>query len=264
MVKVRLVELFSGMVPAPKALVMEGGATTVRLAEAVLPNPSSLDVTALVVSFSVPAAMPCTFTEKVQDALGARVAPVKLIELDPAAAVIAPPPQLPFNPLLGVVTTNPAGRVSVNPTLLIEFAEVVLVTMKVKLVVPFKGMEEAPNAAVRVGAERTARLAVEVLPAPPFVEVTLTLLFSVPTVVPVTLTVVVHDAPGAWEKPVRDTLPEPAVAVIDASVQVVDRPFGEATSSPVGRLSVNAIPVSVAGFASGLAMLNFSVVVPLT
>ena len=45
MVKVRLVEPFSGMLAAPNALIMTGGATTVIEALDVLPVPPSVDVT---------------------------------------------------------------------------------------------------------------------------------------------------------------------------------------------------------------------------
>ncbi len=87
---------------------------TLTLAEAVDPLPPSVEFTALVTLFFIPVAIPETFTAKVHDALAARVAADRLTALDPAVAAIAPPPQLPVRPL-GVVTTNPAGNVSVNP-----------------------------------------------------------------------------------------------------------------------------------------------------
>ena len=80
------------------------GPATMRLAEAVPPLPASLEVTALVVLFCVPDVVPVTFTAKVHDAPAARVAPERLTLFEPAAAVIAPPPQLPVK-LLGVPTT---------------------------------------------------------------------------------------------------------------------------------------------------------------
>ena len=45
MVKVKLVEPFSGMLAAPKALMITGGATTVIDALEVLPVPPSVEVT---------------------------------------------------------------------------------------------------------------------------------------------------------------------------------------------------------------------------
>ena len=59
--------------------------------------------------------MPVTLTEKVQDELAGIDPPDKLIEPDPATAVIVPPPQLPVRPL-GVETVSPDGKVSLNPT----------------------------------------------------------------------------------------------------------------------------------------------------
>src|SRR5258708_26247117 len=114
MVKVKLVEPFSGTLAAPKALMITGGATTVIGAFEVLPVPPSVDVTCTLLFFA-PAAVPVTFTLKVQDALVARVAPDRLTDPAPATAVIVPPPQLPVKPL-GVAITRPAGSVSVNAT----------------------------------------------------------------------------------------------------------------------------------------------------
>jgi hypothetical protein len=117
MVKLRLVVPFRGIVAAPKDFVIVGGATTVRLADPDPPLPPSAEVTAPVVLFCTPAAVPVTFTLNVHDALAASVAPVRLTLADPAAAVIVPPPQVPVTPL-GAATCSPAGKVSVNPTAL--------------------------------------------------------------------------------------------------------------------------------------------------
>ena len=111
MVKVRLVEPFSGMLAAPNALIMTGGATTVMEALEVLPVPPSVEVTWTLLFFT-PAVVPCTLTETVQLALAAKVPAERLILPDPATAV-AVPPQVLFN-ALGVATTKPAGRLSVK------------------------------------------------------------------------------------------------------------------------------------------------------
>ena len=115
-VKVRVVVPFKGRLAAPKTLLIVGGATTVRLALAVRPVPPSFDVTAVVVLFLAPAAVPVTFTEKVQNELAATLAPVRLTTLPPAVAEIVPPPQLPLSPLLGEATASPEGSVSLKPT----------------------------------------------------------------------------------------------------------------------------------------------------
>src|SRR5882672_8025563 len=113
MVKVKLVEPLSGMLAAPNALMMTGGATTVTLALDVLPVPPSVEVTCTLLFFT-PAVVPCTFREIVHDAAGARVAPERLTELEPATAVAVPLHVL-VNPL-GVATIRPEGSVSVNAT----------------------------------------------------------------------------------------------------------------------------------------------------
>src|SRR5437899_5672730 len=101
------------MLAAPKALMMTGGPTTVMEAFEVLPVPPSVEVTCTLL-FLMPAVVPCTLTETVQEALCVIVPPVRLIEPEPATAV-AVPPQVLFR-LFGVATTSPAGRLSVKAT----------------------------------------------------------------------------------------------------------------------------------------------------
>lgn len=67
-------------------------------------------------------------------------------------------------------------------------------------------------------------------------------------------------APGASDAPERLTLDEPAVAVA-VPLHVVLRFDGVATTSPAGKLSVNAIPFSVR-FWLLLEMVNVRLVVP--
>src|SRR4029077_15469866 len=125
------------MLAAPKALMITGGATTVIDAFEVLPVPALVEV-AWTLLFFTPAVVPVTFTEIVQLAAGAKVAPDKLTEEDPATAVAVPLHVLvrPF----GVATTNPAGRLSVKATPLIVRFAFVLLSVKVRLVVPFRGI----------------------------------------------------------------------------------------------------------------------------
>ena len=96
-------------------MAIDGGATTLMLAEAVPPVPPSVEVTLPVVLFCSPAAMPVTFTENVQDALAAKVAPDRLITFVLWVAVMVPPPHDPVSPF-GVEITRPAGSVSLKPT----------------------------------------------------------------------------------------------------------------------------------------------------
>jgi len=91
-----------------------GGATTMMDELPVLPAPPCVEVTAEVVLFFCPAAVPVTLMEKVQELDCVMVAPERLTTFVPCVALIEPPPQEPESPL-GVVTTIPAGNVSEKP-----------------------------------------------------------------------------------------------------------------------------------------------------
>jgi hypothetical protein len=82
-VNVSEVVAFKAMLLGLKALAIDGGATTLIEAEAVPPVPPSVEVTALVVLFCVPAAIPVTLMENVQLAFAAKVAPLRLITFVP-------------------------------------------------------------------------------------------------------------------------------------------------------------------------------------
>lgn len=116
--------------------------------------------------------------------------------------------------------------------------------VKLKDVEPFRGMLAAPKALLMVGGPTTLTLALEVLPVPPLVELTVTLLFFTPPVVPCTLTESVQVAPGARVAPDKLTV-EPPAAAVAVPPQVLFRLGVGPTTSPAGRLSVNATPLSV-------------------
>jgi len=205
--------------------------------------------------------VPVTFTETAHEAPTANVPVDKLTELAPATAV-AVPPQVLDNPL-GVATTKPADRLSVNAMPVSGMAlETGLVMSKVREVDPFSGILAAPNALVIVGGVATARFAVAVLPVPPFVEVTLPVVFvKFPDAVPVTLTWTAQLLPVAMVPPVRVMLPEPATAVaVPPHVLVV--PLGVATTIPAGNVSVKATPVSATALAAGFVTVKVREVVP--
>ena len=115
MVNVSEVVAFSAMLAGLNTLAIEGGATTLMLAEAVPPVPPSVEVTLPVVLFLVPAVVPVTFTANVQELLAAIVPPERLTAPEPAVAVTVPLPQVPVSPF-GVETTRPAGSASLNAT----------------------------------------------------------------------------------------------------------------------------------------------------
>src|SRR5437762_10007464 len=259
MVKVNDVVAFNAIVEGLNTFAIDGGASTAMLAEAVPPVPPSVEVTLPVVLFCSPAAMPVTFTAKVHDELAAILAPDRLITFVFCVAVIVPPPQEPVRPL-GVEITKPAGKVSLKPT---PFSVVVVLLfwmVNVNEVEPFNGIEAAPKALMITGGATTAILALAVLPVPPSVEVTCTLLFFTPAVVPCTFTETVHETLVARVPADRLTEPEPATAVA-VPPQVLLRPFGVATTRPAGKLSVKATPVR-ATLVFGLVMLHVSDVVP--
>src|ERR1043166_26631 len=150
MVNVSEVVAFNAIVEGLNALAMDGGASTWTVAVAVLPVPPSVEVTAPVVLTCAPAAVPVTFTENVQLLFTAIVPPVRLIEFEPAVAVIVPVPQVPVRPF-GVETTKPAGSVSVNATPVSPTVRFGFVMVKLKLVEPFSGMLAAPKAFAMLG-----------------------------------------------------------------------------------------------------------------
>jgi hypothetical protein len=138
-----------------------GGVTTVTDALAVLPVPPFVDVTVTLLFFT-PTVEPSTSTEKVQDPPPASVAPVRLTVEEPAEAVIVPPPQLPVNPF-GVATTRPVGRLSVKAIPANTVPGFGLVIVKLKLVVPFNGMLDAPKDLLIEGGAMTVTVLEPVL-----------------------------------------------------------------------------------------------------
>jgi hypothetical protein len=153
-----------------------GGAITVIEAVAVLPVPPLVEVTCTLLLLS-PAVVPWTLIETVQLVLGARDAPLKLTDEEPAAAV-AVPLQVVLR-LFGVATTRPVGKLSVNATpVRVRFWLLLLSIVKVRLVVPFSGIVAAPKAFTMCGGLITVRFAeeVEFTPVPAAVELIVTLL----------------------------------------------------------------------------------------
>jgi len=245
MVKLKLVEPFNGMLAAPKDLVIVGGVATDRFAVAVLPVPPLVELTLPVVLTKLPEAVPVMFTVSVQVLLTAIVPPVSETLPEPATAVAVPPHVL-VSPL-GVATTRPAGKVSVNATPVSATAlPAGLVIVKVNDVVPFNGIAAAPKALTIEGGATTLILADAVPPVPPSVDVTFpVVLFCVPADVPVTFTANVHEVLAASVAPVRLITFVACVAVMVPPPQLPVRPFGVETTRPAGKVSLKSTPVSV-------------------
>src|SRR5438445_94097 len=242
MVKVRLVEPFNGMLAAPNALMITGGATTVMLALAVGPAPSSAVVN-WVELFFTPAVVLVRLTVKIQLLSVANVAPERETDDEPATAVIVPPPHDPDKPF-GVLTTSPAGKLSVNPTPFSAEVKLLLVIVNVNDVTPFKGTVGPKNALVKDGGLMTVIDAVLlVAPVPLSVaEITAVVLLLVPSVVLVMFNEIVQLALTARAPADKLTLPDPAVAVA-VPPQVLVSALGVATTIPAGNESVNVIPL---------------------
>ena len=188
MVKLSVVVAFRLILGAPNALAIDGGAITVRVAVLlVAPAPLCVEEIGPVVLFCTPAVIPVTFRLIEQEPFAASVPPDKLIEPEPAAALVVPP-QVLVSPL-GVATTSPAGRVSLNATADRAVFVFGLLMLKVNDVLALSRMLAAPNALLIVAAVATLRLADAVFPVPPFVEVTLpVVLVYWPATAPVTVT----------------------------------------------------------------------------
>jgi hypothetical protein len=141
-VRVRLVPPFSGIVAAPNDFLIEGGvARTITLAVAVLPVPPLVDVTVTEL-FLTPGEVPVTL-RLIRHPVSApmSVPPLKLTLLPPGAAVTVLPVQGLTSPF-GVLTTRPAGKLSVKP---IPVNEVLgsgfgFLMVMIRLVLPFSGM----------------------------------------------------------------------------------------------------------------------------
>ena len=221
-----------------------------------MPPLSELTVTELICT---PSLLPTTFTEIVQVALAASEAPAKVTVFEPGVAVTTPP-QVVVK-ALGVATSKPAGRASVKLTPVNEVPEFGLVMLNVRLVLEPTGIASAVKLLLMLGGITTVMVAVEVLPAPPLAEVTVTELLCNPPAVPVTLTEKVQLADAASEAPERLTEEDPAVAVIGPPPQEPVSPLGVDTTKPDGSMSVKATPVSVV-FVFELVMVKLRLALP--
>jgi len=215
------------------ALAIDGGATTNKLALAVLPVPPSFEVTADVVLFTVPAAAPFTLTEKLHVPPAASEPPERLIEFD--VALMVPPPQLPLT-LVGWKVISVCTR-SLRLIPVRARVGLGLLIWKPRLVEPPSGMLLAPKFLLATGGATTVMLAMAVLPVPALLELTVVLLFFTPAVVPCTVAETEQLLLAAMLPPVSVSVkpPLPTVAVPPQVLLAV----GLEAIKPKGNESVN-------------------------
>ena len=235
------------------------------LAEAGLPIPPGLEETIVVTLFLTPADVAVTSTLNVQLPPAGMVPPPKATA-KAYGPTLGAPPQV-FDTDGDTATINPSGNGSANVTRVSGVAGLGFVNVNVSVVVAPCGIDGAPNALVSVGGASTGA-AITVTDAvagtlvPNSVAATVTELFLTPAVVPVTFTVRLQLLPDPPSVPLAsETLPLPGVAVT-VPPQLFDKPFGDATTSPDARVSVNATPVAVSTFVFSSEIV--SVVVPPT
>jgi hypothetical protein len=133
------------------------GPITVMLARPVLPVPP-LSEAIWTLLFLTPAVVPTMFwTPNVHTAPAAIVIPDMLIVREPHGAVNVPPLHPEPEPVIpqGSDMTSPAGSVSVNATPVSVVFPLGFSKKKVKVVVPFSGIVEAPKALAIIGGDRT-------------------------------------------------------------------------------------------------------------
>jgi len=242
-----------------------GGCKTASVAEALLPVPPSVDVTACVVFTALPMVVLVMSAVIVQLPPAAMVPPLSVNEVLPTAgAGLSVPPHvlLTFN---GVAMLRPAGNGSVIPTPVSAVPAFGLVMVMVSVEVPPDAMPVGAKVLVTFGATvvLTLSVAVAVLPAPPLVEVTLpVVLTALPSVVLVTATVIVQVPFAATVPPLRLTaVPPAASAGLNVPPQVLVVVNGAAMVRPAGKASLKVTPVSAAPV-FGLVMVMASVEVP--
>jgi len=156
--------------------------------------------------------------------------------------------------------TTPGGKPSLKaiPLSALAFG---LVMVKLSVLLPFTATLAGAKDFVKVGGATTVSVALEVLPGPPSVEVTLTALSFTPALIANTLTEKVQEDPGASVPPAR-VMVLPSMGAVTVPVPQV--PTGAAfTKTPAGRVSVNPMPVS-GMLLFGLVIRNVSVLLLFT
>lgn len=243
-----------------KALVSVGGRVVVptrRVALPGVPGPPLVDDAVALFTLS-PGVVAVTVTVIEQVELIARVAPERVMRLEPALASSIPPQVV--TALLGVAMISPAGNGSftLTPVNATMFAGG-LVMIKVRTEVPPTRMEDGEKDLLIEGGAMTVRSATAGSPGFVLEEViVLEMLCFSPALVPVTVTIIGQVALPPSTPPVSEMVVEVTVRL---PPQIAEMPVGLATR-PSGRVSLNATPVTPAE--PGLVRLNVNVEVEFT
>ncbi len=145
---------------------------------------------------------------------------------------------------LGVAMVMPAGSVSVRIDESVAAVALLLPSVSVRVEVAPEVIEVGAKALASVGAAAltvsVALAALALLPSLVASAPAARVLVAVPGVLEVTETAIVQPPAGIGAPLAYTTEVLPGVAVTEAAVQVVDRPFGDATVMPAGSASVSA------------------------
>ena len=246
------------IIEGAKPLVMVGAsAVTVKVEFAVKPVPALVEVTLPVVLEAEPGVLSVTLTVMLQFAPPLIDAPLRLMLPEPTVLLLSVPLVHVVVPTVAMVM--PAGNVSLTPTPVICVLAFGLVMVIVIVDVPPAVMLVGLKPLVIVGFDKTVSVADAVPPVPSFVELTAPVVLTLePVLVAVTFAVRVQLLLAEIEPPLRLTLPEPAVAV-NVPPHVLLAPFGVATTTPEGSVSLTATPDIVAAFELVIVMVRVEV-----
>jgi len=200
-----------------------GGTSTAIAAVAVAPLPPLVELTLPVVLVLTPAVVLVTLPVIVQLLAVLIVLAFKLKVLVPTPPPVSPPEQVVVK---AVETVMPPGKVSltVTPVRATVLAAGLVIVMVIVDVPVFLAMLAEPKDFVIVGGATTVRVAVPVLPVPPFVEDTLpVVLVETPAVLEVTVAVTVQLPLGAIDPPVN---------FIEVAVEVATDPLVHVVATP--------------------------------
>ena len=127
---------FGEMFGSPKAFAIDGGDSTVKVADAVVPVPPSFEVTGPVTLGFAPAVVAVMLTDTVHVALAVRVPAEKLRVVLPALGANVPHGVLTLG---AAATCRPDGNVSLKLTPANPVPEFGLVNVNANVAVPFSG-----------------------------------------------------------------------------------------------------------------------------